>query len=104
MSEQVPRHDVAIYAPAAACLYERRPQVTGGAERQTAMLASGLARAGLGVAHMVLPVEDFLPAVGQGIIAIEARDGDEKICALLAAVTHPESAAALAAERAADGA
>ncbi|MDQ3728861.1 MAG: glycosyltransferase family 4 protein [Actinomycetota bacterium] len=53
----MPRHDVAIYAPFAARLYERRPSVTGGAERQTTLLAAGLARLGLRVAHIVLPVE-----------------------------------------------
>jgi len=51
-------HDVAIYAPAAACLYERQPEVTGGAERQTTLLARGLVRSGLRVAHIVLPVSD----------------------------------------------
>lgn len=60
----MPRNDVAIYTPAAACLYERRPQVTGGAERQTTLLASGLAGAGLRVAHIVLPVEDPKPLNG----------------------------------------
>jgi glycosyltransferase involved in cell wall biosynthesis len=67
------RHDVAIYAPAAACLYERRPQVTGGAERQTTMLASGLARAGLRVAHIVLPVEDPDPARAGGVTLVQRR-------------------------------
>ncbi len=57
------RHDVAIYMPAAACLYERQPQVTGGAERQTMLLASGLVDAGLRVAHIVLPVQDPDPGL-----------------------------------------
>lgn len=57
------RHDVAIYTPAAACLYERQPQVTGGAERQTMLLASGLVDAGLRVAHIVLPVQDPDPGL-----------------------------------------
>ncbi len=55
------KHDVAIYSPAAACLYERQPEVTGGAERQTTMLAAGLVREGLRVAHIVLPVADPAP-------------------------------------------
>jgi glycosyltransferase involved in cell wall biosynthesis len=67
------RHDVAIYAPAAACLYERRPQVTGGAERQTTMLASGLSRAGLRVAHIVLPVEDPDPARAGRVTLVQRR-------------------------------
>jgi glycosyltransferase involved in cell wall biosynthesis len=60
----MPRNEVAIYAPSAACLYERRPEVTGGAERQTTLLAAGLVRAGLGVAHIVLPVSEPKPLDG----------------------------------------
>ncbi|MEO8092015.1 MAG: glycosyltransferase family 4 protein [bacterium] len=69
----MPDQDVAIYSPAAACLYERRPQVTGGAERQTTLLASGLARAGLRVAHIVLPVEDPAPPVGPAPTLVQRR-------------------------------
>jgi glycosyltransferase involved in cell wall biosynthesis len=69
----MPRHDVAIYAPAAACLYERRPQVTGGAERQTTLLASGLARGGLRVAHIVLPVENPDPALAGRLTLVQRR-------------------------------
>lgn len=50
-------NDVAIYTPDAAPLYEQQQGVTGGAERQTALLAAGLARRGLSVAHIVLPLE-----------------------------------------------
>lgn len=53
----MPAHDVAIYAPHAACLYEREPGVTGGAERQTALLAAELASRGTRTAHIVLPLE-----------------------------------------------
>jgi hydroxymethylbilane synthase len=48
----------------------------------------------------VLPVDEFLPAVGQGIIAIEARADDARMLGFLAAIDHAETAAALAAERA----
>jgi hydroxymethylbilane synthase len=62
---------------------------------------AGLKRLGLAdVATAVLPVDEFLPAVGQGIIAIEARGDDERALALVAAVNHADSAAALTAERA----
>jgi glycosyltransferase involved in cell wall biosynthesis len=54
----MPRNDVAIYSPGAAVLYERRALATGGAERQATLLATGLAREGLRVAHIVLPVEE----------------------------------------------
>lgn len=65
------RHDVAIYSPAAACLYERQPEVTGGAERQTTLLAAGLVREGLRVAHIVLPVADPAPMPGGGPTLVE---------------------------------
>jgi len=62
---------------------------------------AGLKRLGLAdAATTVIPVDDFLPAVGQGIIAIEARGDDERTLALLAAVNHADTAAALTAERA----
>jgi glycosyltransferase involved in cell wall biosynthesis len=69
----MPRHDVAIYAPAAACLYERRPGVTGGAERQTMLLAAGLVRAGLRVVHIVLPVEDPDPTLDGALTLVQRR-------------------------------
>jgi len=62
---------------------------------------AGLKRLGLAdAATAVIPVDEFLPAVGQGIIAIEARGDDERALALLAAVNHADTAAALTAERA----
>jgi glycosyltransferase involved in cell wall biosynthesis len=58
----MPRHDVAIYRPFAAGLYDRRlRRGGGGAELQTALLARGLAREGVRAAHIVLPVRDLLP-------------------------------------------
>jgi glycosyltransferase involved in cell wall biosynthesis len=68
-----PTRDIAIYAPAAAALYERRPRPTGGAERQTALLAAGLVDSGLRVAHIVLPVEDPEPALPAGLALVQRR-------------------------------
>jgi glycosyltransferase involved in cell wall biosynthesis len=73
VSTGAPRHDVAIYAPAAACLYERRPHVTGGAERQTTLLAAGLTQAGLRVAHVVLPVEEPDPGLPPNLTLVQRR-------------------------------
>lgn len=65
------------------------------------LACAGLKRLGLAeAATAVLPVEDFLPAVGQGIIAVEARGDDERTLDLARAVSHPATAAALIAERA----
>ena len=61
----MPANEAAIYAPAAACLYEREPEVTGGAERQTTLLARGLVGSGLRVAHIVLPVSNPIPLAGR---------------------------------------
>ncbi len=67
----------------------------------TLLALAGLKRLRLAdAATAILPVEEFLPAVGQGIIAVEARGDDARTLALLQAVDHADTATALAAERA----
>ena len=67
----------------------------------TLLALAGLKRLGLAdAATEILPVEDFIPAVGQGIIAIEAREDDERTRGLLARIDHADSMAALVTERA----
>jgi hydroxymethylbilane synthase len=62
---------------------------------------AGLKRLGLAdAATAVLSIDEFLPAVGQGTIAIEARGDDERMLDLVRAVSHSATAAALTAERA----
>jgi hydroxymethylbilane synthase len=51
-------------------------------------------------AGAVLDPESFVPAPGQGALALEARADDDGMRAALAAVHHPGAAACLAAERA----
>lgn len=46
-----------------------------------------------------IPPELCLPAVGQGALAVEARDGDKSVADLLKALDHVESHAAVLAER-----
>lgn len=67
----------------------------------TILACAGLKRLGLesAVAEL-LPLATFPPAPGQGAIGIETRIGDAAVAALLAPVNHPETAAALACERA----
>jgi hydroxymethylbilane synthase len=61
----------------------------------------GLERLGkAGLASEILAPEVMLPAVGQGALAIECRTGDEASCQRLAPLNDPETAAAVAAERA----
>jgi hydroxymethylbilane synthase len=65
------------------------------------LAAAGLHRLGLAPSGTVpLAPEEFLPAIGQGALAIEARAGDEPVLALLRALDDPPTAAAVAAERA----
>jgi hydroxymethylbilane synthase len=67
----------------------------------TLLALAGLKRLGLAdAATALLAVDEFLPAVGQGIIALEARAADADTLAMLAAVNHLDSLTALAAERA----
>jgi hydroxymethylbilane synthase len=47
-----------------------------------------------------LDAPEWLPAAGQGVIAVEARDDDERMAGLLAAVHHTPTAFAAVAERA----
>lgn len=46
-----------------------------------------------------LPIEDFLPAGGQGVVALQARSEEAEICKLLEAVSHEETFRCLRAER-----
>jgi hydroxymethylbilane synthase len=62
------------------------------------LAAAGLARLGLDVEYAPL---DHVPAPGQGILAIEARTGDQRATGAAAAVNDAATLAALAAERAA---
>ena len=65
------------------------------------LAAAGLARLGISEpAAQPLPIDEFLPAVGQGALALECRADDGATRALLAAVDQPAAATAVAAERA----
>jgi hydroxymethylbilane synthase len=67
----------------------------------TLLAVAGLKRLGLlNGATAIFEIDEFLPAVGQGAIAIEARDDDTRTRDLLSAINHPETLIALAAERA----
>jgi hydroxymethylbilane synthase len=64
------------------------------------LAAAGLRRLGLSPAHAVpLDPAIFVPAVGQGILAVEARADDRETNGLLARLQHPVTAACAVAER-----
>ncbi len=65
------------------------------------LAAAGLGRLGFldRVAEFLSP-EVCLPAVGQGALAVQAREGDREVSAVLARLEHPPTRAATEAERA----
>lgn len=67
----------------------------------TLLALAGLRRLEL-VEHItsIMNAEEFLPAVGQGAIGIEARKDDTRVCDILARIDHAETFIAVACERA----
>jgi hydroxymethylbilane synthase len=79
----------------------RLRKLDAGAADATLLAVAGLKRLGLlSAATAILEIDEFLPAVGQGAIAIEARADDAATRALVATIDDPDTAAALIAERA----
>jgi len=79
----------------------RLSKVASGEFTGTLLALAGLKRLGLtGHATTILPVDEFLPAAGQGAIGITARAGDEAVWAQLAPILDAATGIALAAERA----
>jgi hydroxymethylbilane synthase len=67
----------------------------------TVLALAGLKRLSLTKhATRIMSEDEFLPAAGQGAIAIEIREGDARVQAMVAAIDHADTSVALAAERA----
>ena len=81
---------------------ETRIQKLGaGACDATILAAAGLRRLGLDPPHCTpLPVDEFVPAVGQGILAVEAREADREVLELLGRLDDTRSRSEAVAERA----
>jgi hydroxymethylbilane synthase len=72
-----------------------------GACEAVLLAVAGLERLGRrGEVTEVLAAEEFLPAPGQGAIALECRDGDGPVAAAVAPLDHAPTARAVTAERA----
>jgi len=77
----------------------RLAKLAAGEADATFLAAAGLNRLGeTGTGH-ALPAEEWLPAPGQGAIAIECRKDDAATARLLAAVNHDATRIAVLAER-----
>jgi hydroxymethylbilane synthase len=75
-------------------------KVTSGELDGVVLGCAGLARIGqAGVVTQAFEPEEMLPAPGQGALAVECRDSDPGLAALLAEMTDPASLAAVTAER-----
>jgi hydroxymethylbilane synthase len=78
----------------------RLRKLNEGAVDATLLAIAGLKRLGLAeAATELLSVDAFVPAVGQGIVAVEARADDPATAAMLAGIDHADSMTALVAER-----
>ena len=79
----------------------RLRKLSEGVADATFLACAGLNR--LGLAEKItaaMPTEIMLPALAQGAIGIEVREGDEETKQLLSGINHTESSIAVACERA----
>jgi hydroxymethylbilane synthase len=94
------RPDVTV-VPLRGNVETRLRKVETGEVDATLLAVAGLKRLGLlSAATALLDVDEFLPAVGQAAIGIETRVDDGATRSLVARVDDPDTAIALAAERA----
>jgi hydroxymethylbilane synthase len=94
------RPDLAI-VPLRGNVETRLRKIEAGEADATLLAVAGLKRLGLlSAAAALLDIDEFLPAVGQGAIGIETRADDAPTRALVAKIDDPDTATALAAERA----
>jgi hydroxymethylbilane synthase len=79
----------------------RLRKLESGEADATLLAVAGLKRLGLLLAATaILEIDAFIPAVGQGAIGIETRIEDDATRALVGKINDPDTATALAAERA----
>jgi hydroxymethylbilane synthase len=79
----------------------RLRKLDAGEHHALVLAAAGLRRLGFATRiSMTLPTDVCVPAPGQGIVAIEIREDDDKTRAFVGRINDASAAAALAAERA----
>jgi hydroxymethylbilane synthase len=89
------------FAPIRGNLDTRLRKLDAGDYDALVLAAAGLRRLGFAArVSCALPTHACLPAPGQGIVAIETREDDEPVRAIVAAVHDAAAGAELAAERA----
>ncbi len=94
------RPDIAV-VPLRGNVETRLRKLDEGVADATLLALAGLRRLGLeSVASAVLDPNEFVPAVGQGVIAIETRADDVHTRELIAKIDDADAAMALCAERA----
>ena len=94
------RPDVTI-VPLRGNVETRLRKLEDGVADATILALAGLKRLGLEArATTIMSIDEFLPAAGQGAIAIEMREDDAAIRALLAQIDDADTSIALSCERA----
>ncbi len=94
------RPDVTI-VPLRGNVETRLRKLEDGVADATILALAGLKRLGLEArATSIMSIDEFLPAAGQGAIAIETREDDAAIRALLAQIDDADTSIALSCERA----
>jgi len=94
------RADLAV-VPLRGNVETRLRKLAAGEVDATLLAMAGLNRLGLAAAATApLDLDEFLPAVGQGVIALETRTADDRTRGRLARIGDAAAATALAAERA----
>ncbi len=79
----------------------RLAKLDSGEMDATILALAGMKRLGLEAhATRIMPVHEFLPAAGQGAIAIETRESDLRTRELLKRIDHADTSTTLACERA----
>jgi hydroxymethylbilane synthase len=91
----------ARFTPIRGNLDTRLRKLDEGAHDALVLAAAGLRRLGFGHRiSLAIPADACIPAPGQGIVAVEIRDGDARVRDVVARIDDAIAAAALVAERA----